>query len=253
MICFIFIGLFTAAFLARFNFFRIPKKGVSVLLYHRISAQPSGTAVDKFSVSPETFEKQIKYLKRKNFISILPSEMEKIDKEKLWKKNKYVLITFDDGYKDNLKAAEILKKYSFKGLFFISTAYTGKTMNSIEMLNTDDIKRIISYGMAIGSHSHNHIKLAQLNNSEIKKEILTSLKNLSQFGKIEDFAYPFGNYNGTVIDILKKHKFKRAYIIGQKIYQPDKFSKYEIPRAIVRKNTTIIDFYLMITRGRSRF
>ncbi len=242
-----------ALFLARFNFFRFPKKGIAVLLYHRINNMPTKTSLDKFSISPKAFERQLIYLKKMGFISILPDEIDEIKNKKLWKNNRYVLITFDDGYKDNLEAAKILKKHSMKGLFFISTAYLGKTMNFIEMLNENDIKKLLSYGMGIGSHSHNHEKLVQLNRKEIEKEISQSIQILSQYSDIEDFAYPFGSYSEKVIDVLRRQGIKRAYIIGQKIYQIDKMSSYKIPRAIIRKNSNLIDFYLMITRGRSRF
>lgn len=245
-----FLSIF--ALLLRFNFYRLPKKGISVLLYHRIDDSPTNSSLDKFSISPSIFEKQIKYLKKKGYTSILPSEIEQLKKNRAWKKNRYVLITFDDGYKDNVKAAEILNNYSMKGLFFISTAYIGKTMNGVKMLDENDIERLVLLGMAIGSHSHNHTKLPKLNTDEIDKEISQSLKILSRFFNVEDFAYPFGSYSQKVVNILQQNKVKRAYIIGQKIYQIDKFSEYEIPRAIVRKNTSLTDFYLLITRGRAR-
>ncbi len=251
----IYLALFflsIVALLLRFNFYRLPKKGICVLLYHRIDDSPTNTSLDKFSISPSTFEKQVKYLKKKGYTAILPSEIERLKKDGAWKKNRYVLITFDDGYKDNVKAAEILNKYSMKGLFFISTAYIGKTMNGVKMLNEDDIERLIFLGMAIGSHSHHHTQLPNLSAEEINKEILQSLKILSRFFNVEDFAYPFGSYSQEVVNILKQNKVKRAYIIGQKIYQIGKFSEYEIPRAIVRKSTNHTDFYLLITRGRAR-
>jgi len=245
-----FLGVF--AFLLRFNFYRPPKKGIAVLLYHRIDDSLTNTSLDKFSISPLVFEKHIKYLKKKGYRAILPSEIESLKKDNAWKKNKYVLITFDDGYKDNVKAAEILKKYSMKGLFFISTAYIGKSMNGVKMLDKDDIQRIVFLGMAIGSHSHHHKKLPNLSSDEINNEISQSLKILSSFFDVKDFAYPFGSYSQEVVNILKRNGVKRAYIIGQKIYQIGKFSEYKIPRAIVRKSTTHTDFYLLITRGRAR-
>ncbi len=249
----VFAVLLCLAFLIRFNFFRKPVKGVLVLLYHRIDNKPTGTSLDKFSISSDTFEKQIRLLKRMGFISISPNEIEKIGEQELWKRNRYALITFDDGYKDNLKAAQILQDHSMKGLFFISTAYIGKQMNGVDMLDKNDIKSIVSYGMYIGSHSHNHYKLAEMERQDVKREAELSVNILSEFSNIYDFAYPFGNYNNSIIDILKQLGIKRAYIIGQKIYQIHKYSYYKIPRAIIRHNTNLLDFYLIATRGRSTF
>ncbi len=245
--------LFIVVFLVRFNFFRPPKKGIIVLLYHRIDNKPTGSSLDKFSISENVFEKQMIFLKKRGFVSILPSEIERVKEDGSWKNKRYAIITFDDGYKDNLKAAEILKKHDMKGVFFISTAYIGKTLNSVNMLTDEDIKKIISLGMGIGSHSHHHEKLSKLSLSELDSEIKLSLGLLDKFCSVEDFAYPFGNYSQDVIDALKHHNIKRAYIIGQKIYEINKCEPYKIPRAIIRKDTTLLDFYLITTRGRSKF
>ena len=245
--------LLLVIFLARFNFFRIPKKGILVLLYHRIDDKPTGKSIDKFSISLNKFEEQIKYLKSKGFKSITPYDIEKIKSNKLYLKRRYVLITFDDGYKDNLDAAKVLKKHGFKGLFFISTAVIGKELDGIEMMNFDDLKRLKEMGMILGSHSHNHRKLTEMDLQTAKEEIKTSLDILNKIQKIEDFAYPFGNYNESIVEMLQDLKIKRAYIIGQRIFNPNSESIFKIPRAIVRKDTNKIDFYLIITRGRSKF
>ncbi|WP_162138541.1 polysaccharide deacetylase family protein [Hippea alviniae] len=242
-----------AVFLARFNFFRIPKKGILVLLYHRIDDKPTGKSIDKFSISLSRFEEQIKYLKSKGFESITPYDIEKIKSNKLYLRKKYVLITFDDGYKDNLDAARVLKKYGFKGLFFISTASIGKKLDGVDMMSFDELKELKKMGMVLGSHSHNHKKLTEMDLDTAKKEIKVSLDILNKIQKIEDFAYPFGNYNESVVEVLKDLRIKRAYIIGQRIFDPENESIFKIPRAIVRKDTNKIDFYLIITRGRSKF
>ena len=242
------------AFLLRYNFFRVPKKGILVLLYHRIDDKPVGTDLDKFSISKETFEKQVAYLKRKKFFSAHPGNMEEIVEKKLYLKNRYVLFTFDDGYKDNLYAAKILNRYGYRGIFFISTAHIGKSLDGVDMLTSEDLKSLVNLGMFLGSHSNRHINLQKLTLAEIKKEILQSLDILSQYqGDIGDFAYPFGGYNDEIVGLISDLGIERAYIIGQKIYQPTVHSTLKIPRAIVRKNMDYIDFYLISTRGRSRF
>ncbi|AEA33064.1 polysaccharide deacetylase family protein [Hippea maritima] len=253
MVFFVLLFLLLVVFLVRYNFFRLPKRGILVLLYHRVDDRPTGTSLDKFSLPLSRFEWQISYLKKKGFISITPDEIDKIKEEKLYLKNNYVLITFDDGYKDNVDAARILKKYGMKGLFFISTSLIGKEHENAKMMDETDLKELVDLGMALGSHSHRHLKLSQLRKEEVKNEIMRSIDILSSYQEIEDFAYPFGNFNDDVIDVLRELKIKRGYVIAQKIYQPNIQPIFKIPRAIVRKDTNKIDFYLIITRGRSKF
>lgn len=251
MLFLVLLGCIFIVFLLRYNFFRLPKKGIVILLYHNISSQKSNTSLDKFSITLEKFENQIKFLKRLGYSTIKASMLEDILHNKLYKTNKYVLITFDDGYKNNLEAAEVLSKYGYSALFFISTAYIGKSLDDTEMLNVDDIKKLISLGMEIGSHSHYHKKLSESSYKEVEENIKISKDLLLSFSPIEDFAYPFGNRNDTVIDILKKNGFKRAYIIGQSV-NTFKYNPYLLKRSIIRNSTNYLDLYLILTRGRSR-
>ncbi len=240
-------------FLARYNFFRVPHRGILVLLYHRISDEKTGSSLDKFSISLKSFERQVYTLKKRGFLNADPDNIEEISKKRLYLKNRYVMFTFDDGYKDNLQAAKILKKYGYSGLFFIGTAYLGGKLNGVEMLTEEDLINLRRSGMFLGSHSHEHVKLSELPPSQMKAQIEKSFKLLSKFQKVEDFAYPFGNYSEEVIELVKSLGFKRAYIIGQKIYRPHIHSAFKIPRSIMRRDLNKIDFYLIITRGRARF
>ncbi|OSS42329.1 Polysaccharide deacetylase [Desulfurella amilsii] len=238
-------------FLLRYNFFRLPKKGLVVLLYHSVTDKKSFTSLDKFSVSISKFEKQIKFLKKMGYESARTENIDEILTSELYKTKKYVLITFDDGYKNNLDAAEILKKYNFSAIFFIATGYIGKSLDNTPMLDENDIERLISLGMEIGSHSHLHIKLSELPQEEIIDNIRQSKQILSKLGNIDDFAYPFGNYDNMVIGVLKSYHFKRAYIIGQSV-NTAQYNPYLIKRSIIRKSTNYLDLYLILTRGRSR-
>ncbi len=238
-------------FLMRYNFYRIPKKGIVVLLYHSIDNNKYSSGLDKFTVSPNNFEKHVKFIKKMGYQSIKSSQIQTILDNKLYRNQKFVFFTFDDGYKNNLEAAKILKKYNYTGMFFISTAYIGSKMDNVDMLDGDDIKELIDMGMEIGSHSHVHKHLSEMSMSEIVFNLKTSKEILSNYAHIEDFAYPFGNFNNAVIEELKRHGFKRAYIIGQAI-NTSQYNPYLIKRSIIRKSSNYLDLYLILTRGRSR-
>ncbi len=253
MIYTITVAFAISIFLLRFNFFRKPQKGILVLLYHRISDEKTGYSVDKFSISPQVFKKHLSILKKHGYRSVSPFEIDNIVDKKLYLKEKLVLITFDDGYRDNLDAAKILKDFGMTGLFFISTAYIGKQYNGVNMLKIDDIKKLIKMGMYIGSHSHFHKKLSNLSKNEIARQIQISIEILKQFQDIEDFAYPYGDINYNVINVLRDLNIKRAYVIRQKKYLPNQYNSLNIPRSIIRSKDNTMDFYLIMTRGRAHF
>ncbi|WP_412984116.1 polysaccharide deacetylase family protein [Pontimicrobium sp. IMCC45349] len=82
----------------------------------------------------ESFEKQIKFF-NKHFKFSYPSEFFKSTAKEC-----SVLVTFDDGYKDNYNIAlPILKKYDAKAFFFIVTSLTGTR----DMLMHDKIRLLV--------------------------------------------------------------------------------------------------------------
>jgi peptidoglycan/xylan/chitin deacetylase (PgdA/CDA1 family) len=95
-----------------------PSRYPVILRYHSISK--NNELVSKgITVSPEAFEEQIQYFS-KHFNTISMSTLvDCIQDRRPFPANALVL-TFDDGYADNYKAAQILYKYHLTGLFYIT-------------------------------------------------------------------------------------------------------------------------------------
>jgi peptidoglycan/xylan/chitin deacetylase (PgdA/CDA1 family) len=96
-------------------------QGLLTLAYHRI-----GGAADYpyeqglWSATPEGFESQLRFLK-KDFDVIGPSDLQQVLSQD---GGRYVLISFDDGYRDNYETAfPILKAQSARAVFFLSTGF----------------------------------------------------------------------------------------------------------------------------------
>ena len=133
---------------------------VPVLLYHSISNDNSNV-----SLNVNQFEKQMIYLKKKNFKTI---NFENVSK----KKEKNIIITFDDSYKDLIfNVLPILKKYNFVATCFAVSDFLGrknfwdldkKNYVEKELMNKSDLKEWVLNGMTIGSHTHNHHDLTKL-------------------------------------------------------------------------------------------
>ena len=73
------------------------------------------------SVSPNKFLEQMEYLNKSGYKSINFNQIYKENK-------KPIIITFDDGYKDNLiNALPILKKFNFISTCFVVSNYIGES------------------------------------------------------------------------------------------------------------------------------
>jgi peptidoglycan/xylan/chitin deacetylase (PgdA/CDA1 family) len=96
-------------------------RGLLALNYHRIAtALPEYCDPDLLSASADAFEAQVKFL-RQHAELIVPAEIEDARRDR---RNRHVLITFDDGYRDNYdNAFRILKAQGARATFFIASDY----------------------------------------------------------------------------------------------------------------------------------
>ena len=73
------------------------------------------------------FEKQMKLLKNNNYVTLTAAEFKLFMENKIKIPTKSILITFDDGFKNNYyEAYPILKKYNFTALNFMITSHITK-------------------------------------------------------------------------------------------------------------------------------
>lgn len=108
---------------------------VVILLYHRIFDLPSDPHL--LSVHPDHFTEHLKYLSEHYPILTL-KQLAKALKERHLPK-RVVVLTFDDGYADNLwNAKPLLQRYGVPATVFVVTGYIGQTQefwwNELERL-----------------------------------------------------------------------------------------------------------------------
>lgn len=188
-----------------YNFFVkvFPSKGARILMYHSIDSQLSHDTYG-ISIDFNLFCKQILLLKSLNYFFI---PLEKIHEN--IGNNKCIIITFDDGYKDNIKAAEFLDQHKIPFTIFITSDFVNKSM----YLSSSDIKYLNKFNTCtIGAHGKTHNMLAELNYSEQLFEIEYCKKFLEEISstEINQISYPHGSFNNDTIEICKKLGFKFA-------------------------------------------
>lgn len=119
----------------------LPLKNIAILMYHRIIN--SEYNFWKLNVSPQTFEQHIKYISENYKVLRLEKEWRDIVKAE----QKYVVITFDDGYVDNYRfALPILEKYHVPATIFVST----DLIDTGEMYWWDELEKIFVLDKYIG-------------------------------------------------------------------------------------------------------
>ena len=260
----ILIGLLLAGASARWNWWRPAKKGIAILMYHKIGMTPENSQLANLWVTPEKFDRQMRFIRDHNIPVITFLDYYGMLKDNTVP-DKAVIITFDDGYEDNYaEAFPILKKYGFKACFFVVTDTIGiinkwhnpATEPHQKMLTIDQIHEMQAAGMEFGSHTLSHLNLNQLSIDDANIQIAKSKIVLEQAigKKVDIFAYPYGAgaYNPAVKQLVKPAGYILAVGIKQAINVRGHEDHFALKRITVRGNENMYDFYLQIRGGKNR-
>ena len=240
---------------------RYPINGIPILLYHRIGTENDCKQLVSCVLIDE-FDKEINYLKKNNYYFINTEELINYINGEIILPNKSVLITFDDGYKDNyIYAFPIIKKYNAKATIFVNTNFIGRKVplrvgsNIFDevspdkadvfyyFLSWDEIKEMHKEGIDFQPHGHSHPDLTKIGEKDIIKEICKSKEILEKTlrKKIYFFSYPFGRYDKRVISLLQKQKFKASFTVKFGIAK-SKADLWTLPRNSIVKEVSFNKF-----------
>ncbi|MDE3255307.1 MAG: polysaccharide deacetylase family protein [Bacteroidota bacterium] len=116
-------------------------------------------------------------------------------------KAKALLLSYDDGHTEDRQLVNLLNRYALKGTFHLNS----NKLDTKDYLKKDEIKALFK-GHEVSIHTFNHPGLGNLTSKEIAYEVLEDQKELTRLmgDTIKGMAYPFGNYNDTVIAVIKK-------------------------------------------------
>lgn len=164
---------------------------VPILMYHCVDTEIRG--LERLYVTPENMEKQLKYLAENGYTTITFEDLDHLEEIP-----KPVMLTFDDGYKDNYTYLyPLLQKYHARATIFVIT----DMIWSENFMTPAQIKEMSDSGLvSIQSHTQTHPNLTTLSEEELIREFTHSANVLEQITGRRPFAlaYPMGQHNGDV-------------------------------------------------------
>ncbi|MEG6584931.1 polysaccharide deacetylase family protein [Dendrosporobacter sp. 1207_IL3150] len=181
-----------------------PVRGVPILAYHMVNEQQ-----EVYSIDTKDFDSQMKYLMDNGYTAISLNEYFQAREGRWQLPKKPIIITFDDGYIDNYQTAlPILEKYGLKSTVFVISEAVGQP----GYMTWGQIKAMQTRNTEIGSHTVSHVPLAQVDFEEKKRQVSVSKETIERnLGRpIEFLAFPFGSYDTTMPEILKKAGYRGA-------------------------------------------
>jgi len=213
-----------------------------ILTYHRVADTSNDPHL--LAVSPENFYEQIKYLKQNYRVIELDQLVSEVKNKKL--KRKTLVITFDDGYADNLyNAMPILEKLEVPATVFVSSGHIDGSSFHWDKNNKSDQNRPLKKGeleklsenkfINIGGHTISHPHIPTLNVEQKTNEIVDDKNKLTTFcGKnIYLFSFPFGEFDVESVEIVKKVGYSSAVVLKEKRVS-NMSDIYHLPRFLVR-------------------
>lgn len=225
--------------------FRVP-----VLMYHRINddaLNSSSPLLRDLTVPVADFEAQIRYLVEHEFTLLSAGDVEEAVRLRRPLPEKAVVVTMDDGYKDNFDyASPILRRFRAPATIFLVTS----TVGSVGHLTWDDVLLMKRERVSYGSHTVTHPDLTILPVARLDYELRESKREIEvrTVERVSSIAYPAGQYNDLVRERARAAGYTAGWKKGGGPVGPD-CDPLLMPRLRVHGRTTMSDFARKVHSG----
>ena len=202
-----------------------PERTLRVLMYHKVNDRPE----NPLSVPVALFDEQMAQLRELGYRVVdLDAVLDHYTRGAALPEGA-VLITFDDGYRDNLEhALPVLRKHGYPAVLFVPIGYLDdrrplpheERLASRGVLNSTlywtELAELEADGVRIESHGISHRPLADLELDEAAREIVLSKLRLEErLGRpVRAFAYVKGSelhYQPVHLSLLRQAGYDVAF------------------------------------------
>jgi peptidoglycan/xylan/chitin deacetylase (PgdA/CDA1 family) len=211
----------------------------AVLMYHSVS--PYEDDPYRVTVSPERFDQQMRWLRRRGLTGVSVRRL--LDAYHRKNGRQLVGLTFDDGYADfAAHVLPVLGRHGFTATVFVIAGRLGGD-NAWDadgprkaLLTADQVRRVADAGMEIGSHGLRHVSLPAVADPELTAETATSRDILWQVSgqDVAGFCYPYGSVDHRVIDSVEDAGYDYACAVWPSAYT----GRHALPRTYVGDTDT---------------
>lgn len=180
-----------------------------------------------YHYTPDNFESQLQHLIQKGYTTIdLDTLAQAINSKNVILPAKPIVLTFDDGFENQMQAFDLLKKYHMKATYYIITAgdasnycigagrkYDQPKGCGDAYLSWDQIRELDVSGLiTIAAHTVDHLNLPAQSPEMQRFQIFEGKQQLeTQLGHgVKHFAFPYGSYNAATVALVKEAGFVTA-------------------------------------------
>ena len=186
--------------------------GVRILGYHRVSDSPH-----VLSVAPAAFRRQMEHVRASSATPIgLEQAFDLLGSEEV--PGRYVCVTFDDGYRDNLEnAVPVLRELEIPATIFVPTAVIDgeATYDWFDdpppALTWEEIGGLLGGGLVdVQAHSRTHRHLPALSDDQAHSEIVGAKLDLERHVPypVTSFCFPAGLYGAREVALVREAGYR---------------------------------------------
>ncbi|NJI23403.1 polysaccharide deacetylase family protein [Aeromonas veronii] len=215
------------------------RREMPVIMYHRFIEQDSEKGVHGTWMPITMFDKHLRLMKWLGYETLTFRDL--ADKgfiHRLQYGKKYLMITADDGYQDNLtRMLPLLEKYGYKAVVYVVTGegynrwdveHPTNPDTKVSLMSGEQIKALAASGhVEIGGHTLTHPRLSHLTAEQQAHEIQENKRQLEAIlgYPLLSFAYPYGDLNESAKEqaIAAGYRFAVATNSGPKAMHQDPF------------------------------
>ena len=235
------------AFLLSLTLYAFPP----VLMYHRVDiAVPRASQSRDLTITPETLDAQLRYLRAHGFTPISMADYERRVRLKE-PTDRDVIVTFDDGYADQYTYAfPVLVHDGADATFYVVTRSVGQTAH----VTWPELQAMLRTRMDIEAHGETHDDLAAMNERAQRAEIDGSIADLkARLGlrAVSSYAYPSGEFNVETLRLERAAGIPIAVTTDPRnVIRPQ--DALQVVRIRVRRAWSLDDFARALRRALMR-
>ena len=219
------MNISTLLYKIRRKFIKLRLQPISVFCLHHVCKQFDAESMypcDWMELS--VFQSKINNLREMGYQFISLTEAHLHLQNDWIRREKYAVLTFDDGYKSLQEVLPWLEEQKIPATLFINgKSLDGKSYreNPIEQyLTHDDLYALTSPFLEIGHHGWEHTAADEMNNDELLQSLFQNEKILSSHPRYIPFwAYTWGRHNKNNDDLLLSNGTVPVLIEGNKNYK----------------------------------
>ncbi len=222
------------------------------LTYHHVHPKLKNS----ITLTPAAFEAQLKVLKDGGYSSITARQLAEYHEKGTPLPAKPVMITFDDGWKNQYQyAAPLLRKYGFVATFFVNPQLIGR---GSAYMTRDMLVALDKAGDDIESHTWTHLALTRRPSEDaltfqnrIIRQMTLADSWLSQVvgHKPVALCYPFGYYDVEAVSRAKAAGYKLGFTTEEGIADARPWDAMVMKRLTIDRSDSIAGFKTRLNSG----